>query len=520
MVYAIVFALLSVVISAIVLRPKRFTKLKKLPQTFESLNPEIEIFNKMKLKRPESYLKWLGRLYRYSKTRFTGSDPIDKLFYLYACAKLNTRQHYKNFIYTFGFGNHVRNRVFAYSLRGLKLSKRPQLFAIPQPNYAFMQTKIVPKWNFSRFSHSYTITKTDRAEIKNYTYNNIDFYEINGEHRFEHDFNVDKMLCTFSHTSDTFLCSTGNYTTAIFVSGMQRIAFETNLALEKPNLILGINIPKNTPAKVCIFTAKNRAEVLQTTNFLRQNCAQVPYLLNDETKARNSALNALISRANSALYICGEKLKNRLQSICGLLPTFHLPTLVFDITSGEELFAVIDRFDQFKLLASAGMRFNVVIMYSAQNDVVREFISAYTNRREAKTLVSMGVFLFFVDRTTAPIDAIYYLSKMQEASTNQITLSQKNAELPANELQIISRKAVSYSTTDFKTLTTKYHRIAQTLDVLDQFGNPIPIGSDAIVTEIRTAPKQKPLTRRGKNVKVLIPNFFQRGVAQLVSATL
>jgi hypothetical protein len=510
---AICFAVAVSIIGIVFLRPKKCVKMKKFGIGFEKVNAEIAIFNKMRLnlkttrRQPDLYIKWLGRLHKNPKTRFTENDAIEKFFYIYACAKLScashdpnkSRQYYKNIIFAFGQKNAIRYKFWAHVVRGLKLKKHKTLYAMAQPRMKYMETKIVPRNENMRFSHSYIIEKHGGAEVKNYTAQGIEFYEINGEHRFEYDFNIDKMLCTFSHTADTFFCVTTGGVVAVSVFNMPRVNFETSLAAEKQSMCVYINVPKsglNVP-KICIFRGENRAKSVQILQKIRAQNAEIPYLLSPAEKSRNSSLNALVARANSSAYIQGEKLKNRLQSICGLLPTIHLPTLVFDITDADEFFAVLDHFENFKLLARAGMNFNVAIMYSSQNDIVREYIAAYTNRRAANELVAMGIFIFFIDKIRASTDAIYYVSKMLETNSVGTPSGGSGGNAPK---MIISRKAVSYATTDMKTGVTKYHRISPAFTVLDEFGAPIPVGFDAVVSAVKIAAAPKKCKKTAANI--------------------
>jgi hypothetical protein len=183
----------------------------------------------------------------------------------------------------------------------------------------------------------------------------------------------------------------------------------------------------------------------------------------------------LFKRASLSKFVSGEKLKQRMAVAMRYVPTLNLPTIVFDIVDADELFGVIDNFENFKKITQAGVNFNVIVMYSSQNDIVREFIGAFTDKGRAIELIRSGVFLFFIDKVSTHNDAIYYFSKMADAGN-----SFQPRNLEATEPYIVSRKNCSYSLINLKTGVVKYHRLGKNQDVLDEFGNKVPVGYDAI----------------------------------------
>jgi len=502
MVYAIVFAVFMTVICVWCLYPRKIVHLRKFgikDDVFKKLNTEIGIFNKMRIKLPKQrrqpnlYIKWLGRLHVNPSERVISADPIEKLLYLYACAKLYTmtrdefrkRQYHKNIIY--GFARPIKKRVMCF--RPLKLSPRI-LYAIRQPHFKYLQTKFVARDPGVRFSHSYIVA----GNVKNYVTETdghpIDCHDITGKHRFEFDTCMDKMKCAFSHTNDAFFCTYQNRAVAVLVQGVQRINFETNLAGADANLSVYINL-KNGGAIRVIHT-DTKANAMRIVGRIK-GAQRLNYLLTPYEIECNTRIEDLYMRSYLSTFVAGEKLKQRAVTAAKYLPTIYLPTIVHDIDDAQELFGIIDNFENFKKIVRAGVNLNVVVMYSSQNDTVREFIGAFTNRRDAIQLVRAGVFLFFIDKVRTHNDAVYYFSKMLDASQNKLLSSNAGKK---DDLYIFSRKNVSYSITNPRTGVTKYYRLKPGENVLDEFGRVIDIGYDAICRSVKIATAKQKTTAK------------------------
>ena len=512
MLYAGVFVAVLIVLSFFFLVPRKVTRLKKLKyrnfpdNIFQKINREIAIFNKMKIVLPSTkglpnlYIKWLGRLHVNPYERANSADPIEKLMYLYAACVLfgktsdefRKRQYFKDILYAFGTKK-VVNKVIAFGLKPLKISNR-KLFAIRQPMFKFLQTKFVVREENLRFANSYAIKTVGAAQIKNYvgtihgTKYSVECFEVDGKYRFTHDFASDKFKSTFSHTSDTFYCTFRNKAVAVVVQGQPRVNFETNLADKDPNLLLFINVKER--AKIFVLESDTKVNVMRLISKLKGTDGKVDYLQAPEQIAQTREIEELAEKAYLSRFVTGEKLKNRQLAAQRLVPTIHIPTLVFDVTDGGELFAAIDFFGHFRAMAAAGMNINVVILYSSQNDVVREFIGAFTSRREAAELVAAGVFLFFIDKIKASNDAVYYLSKMANLSAVHAH-AHSQTDLSTGTV-IVSRKNVSYSLTNPRTGITKYYRLTPGSQVADEFGRIINVGFDAVCTAVHiVTPKTK-----------------------------
>jgi len=509
MLYACFFVLLLVAVAVFSFVPRKIVRLKKLrgnrfdAKVFGKINREIKIFNRMKLimprrhKVPVLYLEWMAKLRADPHILVRSRDPFQKLMYLYAASNLyaacydgfTRRQLYKNLLYVFGKEPVRVIRVF-------RLSKR-RLFAIRQPHFRYTRLGFVPRESCTRFSHSYIVKTDGGAEIKTYTDNTLPVrcFEIRGNHRFTYTFAPDKMKCTVGHTSDTFFCTCNNTVTAVFVHGA-RVSFENSLAQKEKELILYINVKDG--AKIFILHAKTKQEAQTITAQLRKQGARLDYLQTSQQIAENQEIEKLYSRACFSRFITGEKLGNRYAAAVRHVPTLYLPTMVYDVTEPTELFTVIDNFSRFHAIARTAGHINVVVLYSSQNDVVREYIAAFTNRNDAKNLVRAGVFVFFIDRVRVPNDVVYYFSQMLEADSSPFYKGGDAGTASGVLNLIVSRKNVSYSVTNLSTGVTKYHHLKPNENVLDARGRPIEKGRDAVCQKVHVTTVKPMLSPRGR----------------------
>ena len=517
MLYAVSFAILLGFVAFVALFPRHTARLKRLAPPFSFLNREIKIFNRMRMvvpltnRQPTDYIRWLGRLHVNPRERCDDADPIGKLFYLYACGRLaqmshdpqKRRQYYKNAVFTFGSARAKSKPCYL----NLKLSKRRTLFALRQPIFKYFGGRFVTRGEHMRFSYSYIMSKTENgAEIKNYTANDfsgVEVFEIAGEHLFTHDFMADKMQCNYSQTADTFTVTHRGQTIAVYVQSVGRVTFMTTMADENPNLCVSVNVQNS--AKIFLVKTDTKQSAQKIVHKIKQINGAVSYLLPHDRIEYNREIEKLYARAVFAPFITGEKLKNRFTATQKIVPTLNLPTLVYDVTDETELFAVLDSFDNFKTIAACGGNLNVVIMYSGTNDTVRTVLGAFANRAQMRDLIRAGIFIFFIDRVRAPNDAVYYLSKMGEATPRAVMSNN------SRELIVVSRKAVSYSTTDPKTGVTKYHRLTPNQQIVDAHGTIIPVGYDAVTTAVRvisTPPTRAAtvLSRATNRARKSVPN--------------
>jgi hypothetical protein len=261
---------------------------------------------------------------------------------------------------------------------------------------------------------------------------------------------------------------------AVLVIGQNRTNFETSLAEDAPEL--SVYIPIKSTAKIFVTRAMPKMNAVKLVAAIKNVAGQIPFLCTPQQIQLNEKIDTLYARAYMARFITGEKLKNRLGAAAKIVPTIQMPTLIFDIVEGADFFELIDSFPACKTIAAAGARLNVVALFSSQNDEVREYINAFLNQKTARELVGLGIFIFFIDRIKTDNDAMYYFFAMLDAQTRAAGVTP-----PDRDIVIVSRKSVSYSVTDIRSQTTKYHRLARGQEVLDQFGEPIKIGFDAIL---------------------------------------
>ena len=496
MLYAIIFALVLSLFCIIFLWPRRTVRLRRIREHgtfFVKLNAEIAIFNRLHVilpktrRNPTPYIQWLGRLHTNPKTRPPSNDPVATLMYAVAAARLFThsfdpsrrRQFYKNIVFAFARPHVHRAQIFAFN-RPLKLAHR-RLFTHRQPLFKYLHTKFIARTPDTQFFPSYVKYENIKHFVGQLGTNHVEVHEILSPHRFSHDFNFDKMKCTFSHTADTFFCTCGHQTTAIHVVGPARVNFETNLA-DGAEAHLSLYINLKSAAKIHVVRTDTKQAACDIVRQLRGGKAPA-YLQSSEQIAEIMAVETLFARAYLSRFVMGEKLRTRQTAAAKIVPTLHLPTLVYDVSDGEELFAVIDAFPHFERIARAGRPLNVVVLYSSQNDIVREFIAAYTNKQNARDLVSSGVFLFFVDRVKANNDAIYYLSLMATPRTTRYAP-------PDAALHVIARKNVSYA------LNNKYYKLPATTQLVDEFGAVISPGFDAVCNTVHTRERPRAYNKR------------------------
>jgi len=560
MLYAVLCAALLFVIAIYFLRPRKIIRLSKLRghrfdvPIFQKLNREVRIFNKLKMIMPARrgiptlYTDWLAKLHLDPRRLTKTADGIEKLMYICAAATLYAnsrnefvrRQLYKNILYVFGTSKKIaRSHNFwtiPLSMKGVALAKRVTGYVIKQPIFKFLPgdktSKFIPRESSLRFSDSYVIKNENETIIKHYTDKTIpaECHDIRGPYRFTHNFAVDKMKCTISHTADTFFCTCAGRTTAILVmvqGSTRHVNFETSIAEKTPDMNVYINL--KTGGKVFTIHTDSKSAASAIIAQIKARRGNLDYLLTSEETDRTREIEDLYARAYLARFVHGENLRVRYTHARRHVPTLHLPTLVYDIADPCEMFDILDRFDRYRAIARACQSLNVVVLYSSQNDLVREYIAAFTNRHDARTLVQSGVFLFFIDKIKASNEVVYYFSKMAEVQTTPPSASaplqggelivgcfqkpvlDKNKKLipllggvaprSGDGVVLISRKSVSYCLTDLATGISRYHKMPPNHQILDEFGYPIERGYDAVCRGIyiAVAPEKKS-TRAAKSL--------------------
>jgi|GEM_PF-2103241 len=534
MIWAMAFSLSLFVACVISLWPRKTTRLGLLNKTlvskhtvFKKLNAEVKIFNKLKLRLPmtrrrcDVYLKWLGKLYINPLLRPKVSDPIDRLMHAYALGELYTlcsdhfkrRQIYKAMLCALSPIGVVYRRGFGCA-RPPKIGKR-QLFAIKQPTVRFMQTKFVERSEDLVFAKSYVTKKIGEARVKNSVAivkgHPVECNDIVGSHRFSFDTKMDKMACFFSHTADTFFVALGGRAIAVLVDSANRVNFETNIVSAGATLLVSVHLKAG--GRVCVIEGSTKAQVASLATNIRTS-RSLNYLNTAAEVARNNTIENLYGRAYMSKFIRGEKLKSRMEATRRVVPSINLPTIVYDVTTPEEFFVVIDNFENFKRMSWAGVNTNVVVMYSSLNDTVREYIAGFAKKNDAKDLIKNGVFLFFIDKIRASNDVVYVLSKMLEVG--QCDMS--GLRTRDDDFKIISRKGVSYSSTSLRTGVTKYHQIKPGHDVVDMFGVPIKVGVCAIcVGPAYITTCQKSRSKKCTDAATTMSTFVKRSKTQKVS---
>jgi len=386
--------------------------LRKLPKynvlivdrVFSKINHEIKIFNKLKIRHRTNHLDILIKNPNYIER----GDGIEKLFYVVACANLYRFRGndlcLKNVLYTFA-------RTKIKSLRKAKFSKN-RYFTYKQVKYKYLNQKIVGEQDFEigqelkrRNAGNNVTYYNDDVTIKNYVDKKlpIDIYEITGRINFTYKIGDDKMQYDISHTADT-LYVTGHDYIAFYVDG--RAEFSTTMAGKGDELKITI---KTENAKIHIIRAKTKKEIISLKN--KEINYQTDFAEDIEASC-NTAMNSH--------FVTGENLREKFVETQKIIPTLFLPTLVFKIQSTDSFFEIIDRFPIYKKIAECNQNINLVFLYSSQNHEVREIINAFIDRNEAKGLIDIGVFIFFVDTMTASNSVVNLLTLMGECKPKKV----------------------------------------------------------------------------------------------------
>jgi hypothetical protein len=487
-VFAIIFSVFALGFFIFCVRPRRYTKLAPVDGFFVQVNREIKIFNalKMNLKKQNGqvvlYSKYLGHLHINPKARIDTTDPIEKLFYVYACVKLFSnsndfflrRQYYKNILYAFNFGvRHETPELTQTHIKKMKISKKKRmLFAVPQPILRYQHTRFVRRSTEIRFSHSYTLQNTPTATIKNYigeiADRFVECFEISGAHKFVKTFRFNS-VCETSYTPDTFFYTVRGVTTAVFVSMDKKVQFDIE---NGANFMLSTAV---TNAKIFILTG-DRGQIQQMILKIKSANGNIEYLLTPEQIAENLVIERTLLRARNARFVSGVSMKKCIDRVAKSVPSVYLPTLVYEIADETDISAFLSGIKIAQKIALSGVNINVIVTYSSKNTTANEFIATTVTKKVVGELVRMGVYAFFFDTTVAAREVVYFYSQMR----NHPQIPPYSINDPADNLVLISRKPVSYAVTNLKSGEIKYKRLAKNEMIVDEFGREIPVGGDAI----------------------------------------
>lgn len=392
---------------------------------------EVKFFNKLRIVTPnirglpKSYIDYLARLHINPKYYPENPDAYERLYYATACTNLfNQKKQYqllKNLMKIFVVQKIIKKKTHITKLvSGDFYPTQQPLFKVlrGQTFSKIIQRGQEPQFEIKTplkeiFSNSYVSYIADDVVVKNFVDSDLpaECYEIKTYKQIKFTLKTahDKFKLNISQTADALFFGRTNAVTAIFVMAKSK-QFGTNLATKHNEFHANITICGK--AKVFVVRGKTKSDVQKTIQQIRERRGELNYLIDENI---NSQLEHLLERMYFSRYITGEKLRRGFLDTQKLIPTLHLPTLVHVIESQDDLFGIIDSFDDYSALAEMGLQYNLVVMYSSQNAIVREMVEHFVSRPAVQDLVTQGVFMFWVDKMRAKQEAVYYLSKMNES---------------------------------------------------------------------------------------------------------
>ena len=409
------------------------------------INREVKIFNKLKAIMSYSrgyaveYLDCYKRIMQRPNHVFLGHDGITKLFYVYACAKLFLKsdnelvkkQMLKNCLYVFGAKTTIKKQDKVKLLT-------TKFYSHKQVAFKYLGSEISHGQNFElrgqelskRNSASYVTYYNNGVSVKYYVAKKlpVKYYEISHQpdvcasrgaglpaDRFSYTIGSDKMKYDLTHTADTFYANSTSKDgiIAMFVNG--KVSFGSSLAEKCDELRIYAELQGF--AKIFIVHAKSKSDAVGIISRIKKNGYKVDYLFDEREQKIAREVEQIYKTAFESKYICGENLRDKYVATCRVIPTLHLPTLVYTMQNVQDFFDVMDRATLFERIAHAGRNLNLVCLYSSGNDEIREIINAFIDKREMRNLIGAGVFVFFVDKIKQSNLVVNLLSMMAE---NQI----------------------------------------------------------------------------------------------------
>jgi len=387
---------------------------------------EIRIFNKMRLVMPcrhgapVMYSQFLGRLVLDPRWVVRSKDGIARL--LYMCAAVNLyanlddelvrRQLLKNCLYVFGSRDNIKKtRKVTHSQRKFHTHRQPR-FKYIGGQFILARNRIdKPSYTFynSRKHFADKLMPVQCFECKG----------LGG--KFTHFVSRDKFAYNLTHTSDTFYAVGEGKAVGLYVPN--KVAFGSSIC-EKTN---DLNIYATTDSgRYYIIHGKSKQEITGIVGEIKRKRGQLDYLLTTDEAREIAQVETLFAQGWASRFVRGDGLKDKYTTACKYVPTLYLPTLVYSIDQPDDFFAVVDNFPIFKKIAATGNSINVVFMYSSMRDDIHEIIKTFADKQEAKSLISSGVFLFFIDRVKAMDKAVNYLSLMSQVPKKSKIRAKKN----------------------------------------------------------------------------------------------
>ncbi|MCL2846911.1 MAG: hypothetical protein FWE38_04435 [Firmicutes bacterium] len=405
---------------------------------YRKLANELRIFRRAYRNFPRAeYHNYLARLHVNPNYRPTDIDAVGRLLYVYAALRLGGRQRHKNAMYMFVVAPIIKQkRVVAKIIP----SNRYQVFA---PRHFTVRNggikKItmagdVPSFKVKGIEFrrevrpSYDMYFGDGVVVKNMVDKMmpVECFDVRteGKFTFQYKTEVDKSKISIHMTAETFFYTDrqtkrvvgvwvvggarGSVSTTERVGGAA-IQWGSNMAAVSANE-LNVNLTTTGDTKIHIVHGESKAEVQQRIGFLRDH--GVSYM-----GISGGAEAEILTTAHRSRYISGSNLRKGYLAVSKFVPSLSLPTMVFVIKNINDFYEMVERVSGFEI----GIRMNVIVVYSGQNDEVRGMLESWN----VASLLDRGLLVFMVDKITAPNEVVYYLCRMAEAGGQKMSVIKK-----------------------------------------------------------------------------------------------
>jgi hypothetical protein len=393
---------------------KRIVKVPTRGITHTKLLNEVKCFNSLCLVAEvqngvtAEYIKQMRALLKDINYRPRG-DAYTKMFYAYACFVLSQK------VDDFFIGRQLHNNlrwVFAPQAKIVRAIADPKISrgrftAHPPVRYKVFADSFADMSNpgFKTASpvteiicDSFIMYRNDDIQIKRYD----GFYDISAR---------TEQTVTFALAADKtdWDCSVAR--------GVITVRNMTNGETKKykvtgEHIRLGSSVAAKTDALEIYVTVSGRAGVSVDGKKAR--------LFTPDEIHFNKKVEQIAAAADNAKFVSGENLRSRYLAAIKEIPSLRLLTAVYEIADAENLLSVLDNLECYTKAAEIFGGFNIVFLYSGGNDFAAKLVTGFISREDISGMYAKRVFMYFIDRTAASVDTIYYLSRMASAGKRAV----------------------------------------------------------------------------------------------------
>jgi hypothetical protein len=397
------------------------------------LQNEVRFFNSLCLVAEcksgvaAEYINQINCLLKSPKHRPT-NDPYTKLFYAYACfvllhkvgAAAVRRQLNNNLRWVFAPDVKIVKKIKPV-LCGKKYSAYPPVpYKIFDNSFVAMsgQNFETEKSTAATVCDSFVLYKNAEIEIKQFD----GFYDIYAK-------NEQRISFAVSGDKGDWDCgiSRGVVRCCNLISGEIK-----KYKITGDNVRISSSILDKTDKLEIYVTATGAASV--SVNGAKRR------LLSPREVKFNKRAERIVRTAHNARFVAGENLRQRYLLTEKEIPSLRLLTAVYEISGAETILGVLDDLECYKKAAKLFNGFNIVFLYSGSNDFAAKLVAGFIGREDINELYKNNVFMYFIDRVVAPVDAIYYLTRaikagnsMRSAVCGEITTD--NSQITVREIK-------------------------------------------------------------------------------------